>query len=71
MDTKKHVTQDLDWRERRALDAFKEKKALCYSDLLYMMGRSTMDRLVRRGLMDTPPTRAGKYAKDFEWRLKS
>ena len=60
----------LDWRELRALDALKEKKVLRYSDLPYMVGRSTMGRLVKRGLVDTARNQVGKYAKDFEWRLK-
>jgi hypothetical protein len=70
MDIEKQSPQDLDWRDRRALEAFKEKKVLCYSDLPYMVGRSTMNRLVKRGLVDTPTSRAGKHAKDFERRLR-
>jgi hypothetical protein len=65
-----HSHTDLDWREQRVLEAFKQKKTLCYSDLPYMVGRKTMDGLVKRGLVSEGTSRAGKYSKDFEWTRK-
>ena len=67
---KKRSARDLSWRERRVLDAVKEKRVLCYSDLPYMVGRSAMERLVNRGLVNAASTRVGKHSKDHEWSRK-
>jgi predicted transcriptional regulator len=41
----------LNWREKCVLEAFENNKLLRFCDLPYMIGRSTIDRLVARGLV--------------------
>ncbi|MBA2589141.1 MAG: hypothetical protein H0U98_11040 [Alphaproteobacteria bacterium] len=64
------ISENLTWRERKALRAFTGREIIYIFHLPAWIGRKTMASLVKKEIVEVIDEEAGPYSHKYGWRLR-